>query len=219
MGMDDHIQRIYPEDSIAAQGSYLIIRSYPEYTSRRLAIARSSSSNDVPHKFSDVYAIPNVDQLKPEDKGEVNTIGLWMFATDAKEHMIDVIQRYVKVHINHIMLLIQLKYLVCIRTSNKMKPIPKNTDTARMDTHLSTCNHPLQLLQNSVIYQTYQSSLHSNTSYRQWTVVSLRHDLPPQPSLLTLALQAIMIYALQLNTLPSRIQAETYPNLTNSSLN
>jgi hypothetical protein len=105
MGMDDHIQRIYPEDSIAAQGSYLIIRSYPEYTSRRLAIARSSSSNDVPHKFSDVYAIPNIDQLKPEDKGEVNTIGLWMFATDAKEHMIDVIQRYVKVHINHIMLL------------------------------------------------------------------------------------------------------------------
>jgi hypothetical protein len=96
MGMDDHIQRLYPEDSIAAQGSYLIIRSYPEYTNRRLTIARSSPSNDVPHKFSDVYAIPNVDQLKPEDKGEAHTIGLWMFATDAKEHMIDVIQRYVE---------------------------------------------------------------------------------------------------------------------------
>jgi len=95
MGMDDHIQRLYPEDSIAAQGSYLIIRSYPEYTNRRLAAVRSSLSNDVPHKFSDVYAIPNVDQLKPEDKGDAQTIGLWMFATDAKEHMIDVIQRYV----------------------------------------------------------------------------------------------------------------------------
>jgi hypothetical protein len=126
MGMDDHIQRLYPEDSIAAQGSYLIIRSYPQYTSRRLAIARSSLSNDVPHKFSDVYAIPNVDQLKPEDKGEVNTIGLWMFATDAKEHMIDVIQRCVKGPVlEHTMLLIQSKMPSLHTYIKQNKPYPE----------------------------------------------------------------------------------------------
>lgn len=94
MGMDDHIQRLYPEDSIGAHGSYLIIRSYPEYTDRRLALARSSPSHEIPHKFSDVYAIPNVDKLTAEEKGESNTIGLWMFTTDSREPLIDIFTRY-----------------------------------------------------------------------------------------------------------------------------
>lgn len=92
MGMDDHIQRLYPEDSIGAHGNYLIIRSYPEYTNRRLAIVRSSS-NDIPHKFSDVYAIPNVEKLTPEEKGESKTVGLWMFATDSRGPLIDIFTR------------------------------------------------------------------------------------------------------------------------------
>lgn len=92
MGMDDHIQRIYPEDTVSAHGSYLIIRSFPEYTNRRLAIARSSPSHEIPHKFSDVYRISDVPVA---EKGEATTIGLWMFATDAREPMIDVLKRYV----------------------------------------------------------------------------------------------------------------------------
>ncbi|RDB27625.1 hypothetical protein Hypma_003804 [Hypsizygus marmoreus] len=93
MGMDDHIQRLYPEDTIGAHGSYVIIRSYPEFTDRRLALARTSPSNEIPHKFSDVYAIPNVEKLTAAQKGEAQTIGLWMFATDAREPLIDVFTR------------------------------------------------------------------------------------------------------------------------------
>ncbi|KAF9459729.1 hypothetical protein BDZ94DRAFT_1312111 [Collybia nuda] len=90
MGMDDHIQRLYPEDTVGAHSSYLIIRSYPEYTNRRLAIARPSHSHEIPDKFSDVYRISDVPV---EEKGEATTIGLWMFATDAREPMIDVMKR------------------------------------------------------------------------------------------------------------------------------
>lgn len=90
--MDDHIQRLYPEDNVVEHGSYLIIRSFPAYTNRRLAIARSSPSHEIPHKFADVYRIPNVPV---KEKGDVTTIGLWMFATDAREPMIDVMKRYV----------------------------------------------------------------------------------------------------------------------------
>ncbi|GLB39196.1 putative dcp1-like decapping family protein [Lyophyllum shimeji] len=93
MGMDDHIQRLYPEDNIGAHGSYLIIRSYPEFTDRRLALARASHPNGTPHKFSDVYAVPNVDKLTAAEKGESNTIGLWMFATDSREPLIDIFTR------------------------------------------------------------------------------------------------------------------------------
>lgn len=92
MGMDDHIQRIYPEDSIGAHGSYLIIRSYPEFTARRLARVRASS-HESPHKFSDVYALPNVEKLTAAEKGDSETIGLWMFTTDLREPLIDVFSR------------------------------------------------------------------------------------------------------------------------------
>ncbi|KAG5654542.1 hypothetical protein H0H81_000063 [Sphagnurus paluster] len=95
MGMDDHIQRLYPEDNIGAHGSYLIIRSYPEFTERRLSIARTAASHmsPKPHKYSDIYSIPHVDQLTAADKGESATIGLWMFATDSREPLIDIFTR------------------------------------------------------------------------------------------------------------------------------
>jgi hypothetical protein len=84
MGMDDYIQRLYPEDDIGAHGSYLMLRSYPEYTSRRLA--NVSSEN----KFDPVYRVPRLDA---KEKGTSVTVGLWMFATDAREPMIDVMMR------------------------------------------------------------------------------------------------------------------------------
>jgi hypothetical protein len=94
MGMDDHIQRLYPEDNISAHGSYVIIRSYPEYTNRRLAVARPSHTHEIPRKFANVYATPEVPN---EEKGDATTIGLWMFATDAREPLIDVLNRFVLV--------------------------------------------------------------------------------------------------------------------------
>ncbi|KAF8881779.1 hypothetical protein BD779DRAFT_1675290 [Infundibulicybe gibba] len=90
MGMDDYIQRLYPEDDIGAHGSYLMLRSYPDFTNRRLAAAKASSTDSI-SKFSSVFGIPNLDKLR--DKGESQTVGLWMFATDAREPMIDVMIR------------------------------------------------------------------------------------------------------------------------------
>jgi len=86
MGMDDHIQRLYPEDNIGAHSSYLIIRSYPEFTARRLAAARASATLDVvKHKFPAIYTVPDVDRLIGAEKGDSETIGLWMFTTDSRE--------------------------------------------------------------------------------------------------------------------------------------
>ena len=93
MGMDDHIQRLYPEDSIGAHSSYLIIRSYPEFTARRLAAARASATPDmVKNKFSAIYTVPDVDK---SEKGDSETIGLWMFTTDSREPLFDVFSRSV----------------------------------------------------------------------------------------------------------------------------
>lgn len=94
MGMDDYVQRLYPEDDIGAHGSYLMLRSYPEYTARRLALANARLT-DNPHKFSDVYAIRNPEKVSTVEKGKSATVGLWMFATDAREPMIDVMTRCV----------------------------------------------------------------------------------------------------------------------------
>ena len=93
MGMEDHIQRLYPEDNIGSHGSYLIIRSYPEYTARRLATASACISGTANDSFSDVYAIPDVDKLTAAAKGESKTIGLWMFTTDSREPLFDVFSR------------------------------------------------------------------------------------------------------------------------------
>jgi hypothetical protein len=101
MGKDDYIQCLYPEDDIGAHGSYLMMRYYPDFTARRLAAARSTSQNrgDMLNKFSDVYFIPAPETLL--DKGPSQTVGLWMFATDAREPMIDVMLRYITVATFH----------------------------------------------------------------------------------------------------------------------
>ncbi|KAG5341417.1 hypothetical protein C0989_010783 [Termitomyces sp. Mn162] len=93
MGTDDHVQRLYPEDNIGAHGSYLIIRSYPEFTDRRLANVRATHNDAALDKFHDAYAVPNVESLSASQKGESKTIGLWMFATDSREPLIDTFTR------------------------------------------------------------------------------------------------------------------------------
>ncbi|KAF8434868.1 hypothetical protein L210DRAFT_972064 [Boletus edulis BED1] len=103
VGMEDYIQRLYPEDSVGVHGSYLMMRHYPDFTARRLAEARSKlalSARDGPAtKFAFEYAIADPEKLNDADKGRSQTVGLWCFATDAREPMTDVVlrlQEYIK---------------------------------------------------------------------------------------------------------------------------
>ncbi|KAJ7253665.1 hypothetical protein B0H12DRAFT_1116073 [Mycena haematopus] len=101
MGMDDYIQRLYPEDVTGIHGTYLMLRSYPDFTNRRISHVLASH-DEAPGKLSDAWAVPNLDKLLDGDKGRAHTVGLWMFPTDAREPMIDVMMRlhsYVKQNI------------------------------------------------------------------------------------------------------------------------
>ncbi|KAJ7931186.1 hypothetical protein B0H13DRAFT_2180100 [Mycena leptocephala] len=98
MGMDDYIQRLYPEDVTGIHGTYLMLRSYPDFTTRRISHILSLN-DEAPGKLSDAWSVPNLDKLLDGDKGRAHTVGLWMFPTDAREPMIDVMMRlhsYVK---------------------------------------------------------------------------------------------------------------------------
>ena len=99
MGMEDYIQHIYPEDDISAHGSYLIIRSYPDYMATRMAGIQAKlelgSDTSFPDKFADVYKIEGIEELDAKMKGRSSIVGLWMFATDARESMIEVMRRSV----------------------------------------------------------------------------------------------------------------------------
>lgn len=95
-GMEDHIQRLYPEDDITSADSYLIIRSYPEYTNQRMTEIHSSCSASSPpvNKFSEIYSRPGNLNLKTKEAS--NIIGLWYFANaENREPMIDVMKRCV----------------------------------------------------------------------------------------------------------------------------
>ncbi|KAJ7201683.1 hypothetical protein GGX14DRAFT_464666 [Mycena pura] len=100
MGMDDYAQRLYPEDITGPHGTYLMLRSYPDFTTRRMSkVLSQHDTNNLPDKFSEVYFPPNLDKITEAEKGRVHTVGLWMFPTDAREPMIDVmmrVQSYVK---------------------------------------------------------------------------------------------------------------------------
>ena len=94
VGMDDYISRLYPEDEIFHQGSILIMRSFPDFLARRLA-SIESSSGQTPDKFSDIYAIPNIEDLSTKQKGRFFNIGLWMQPTESRESIAKVMLRFV----------------------------------------------------------------------------------------------------------------------------
>ncbi|KAG1762848.1 hypothetical protein EDD22DRAFT_1050486 [Suillus occidentalis] len=97
VGMDDYIQRLYPEDGISAHGSYLMMRHYPDFTARRLAEARDklplSKQEGPDSKFAPEFVVPNLEQPQDAEKGRSQTVGLWCFATDARESMQNVVLR------------------------------------------------------------------------------------------------------------------------------
>jgi hypothetical protein len=94
VGMDDYISRLYPEDELFDQNNILIIRSFPDFLARRLA-GIDASTSETPDKFSDIYAIPNIQDLGTKQKGRFFNIGLWMQPTDSRESMLKVMKRYV----------------------------------------------------------------------------------------------------------------------------
>lgn len=92
MGTEDYSQRLYPEDDIGAHGSYLMLRSYPDFTANRIQTVNRRYGN--PDVFADAYAVdPDIPREVKENIGPGNTIGLWMFATDARGPMIDIMVR------------------------------------------------------------------------------------------------------------------------------
>ncbi|CAL1709251.1 unnamed protein product [Somion occarium] len=110
MGTGDWGRRIYPEDDMQSLGDYLMYRYFPEYTRRRTEL---QLPHPIPADFRSMFELefahdPNsVGQLQAdgsesgpkEKKGASVTLGLWMFPTDAREPLKDVVIRlhsYVK---------------------------------------------------------------------------------------------------------------------------
>ncbi|KDQ60328.1 hypothetical protein JAAARDRAFT_191720 [Jaapia argillacea MUCL 33604] len=96
MGMEDYIQPMYPEDDVEAQGSYLLYRSYPDFTARRLGIP-ASTLRTTSEDYSSGQEEGEEDEANGGEgdskKGRSLTVGLWMFATDSREPLTDVMIR------------------------------------------------------------------------------------------------------------------------------
>ncbi|KZT66551.1 hypothetical protein DAEQUDRAFT_695405 [Daedalea quercina L-15889] len=106
VGTDDYIRPIYPEDDVGIVGDYLAFRYYPTFTKVRLAMGLPYP---VPPEHRARLDVVLLSQLTPEEvatsreesastkkkewKGTSVTIGLWMFATDAREPLKDVMMR------------------------------------------------------------------------------------------------------------------------------
>ncbi|THH19642.1 hypothetical protein EW146_g1572 [Bondarzewia mesenterica] len=130
MGMEDYVLLMYPEDDVESHGEYLMYRSYPDFTTKRLAMGRPfpnsipsansspefhppAKTNPAPQNVPPLTGTPSdyadargreptaTDVLtnwqvllaKSPDKGKSETVGLWMFATDRREPMKDVMKR------------------------------------------------------------------------------------------------------------------------------
>ncbi|KAK0504931.1 hypothetical protein EDD18DRAFT_1456376 [Armillaria luteobubalina] len=100
MGTDDYIQRIHPEDDMGLHGSYLMLQSYPEYTSERITRAEEHHPLQHPDKFDDVYRLSKpLDSIPHKSLNGTKTVGLWMFNTDAREPLnvtMERLHKYIK---------------------------------------------------------------------------------------------------------------------------
>lgn len=133
MGMEDYVQRMYPEDDVGAHGSYLMLRSYPDFTANRIRTVQRRYGN--PDPFSDAYSInPQITRQDKESHGLAKTIGLWTFATDAREPMIDVMLRldsYIKKN---------EPYPAEFRYGPDRPPPPKQSEIDQLFSRLTTVN-------------------------------------------------------------------------------
>ena len=101
MGTDDYVRPIYPEADMDIIGDYLMCRFYPDFTKTRLDMGLPYP---IPPEHRATFEMELLKRLPPEErttnqnkekKGRSTTLGLWMFATDAREPLKDVMMRYV----------------------------------------------------------------------------------------------------------------------------
>ncbi|KAI9444146.1 Dcp1-like decapping family-domain-containing protein [Lactarius indigo] len=94
-GMNDYIHPIHPEDEIQAEGEYLMYRSYPEFTAKRLAMAKSAppalteSWTDARRRAPSANdPLTNWRYLLDEepDKGRDETVMFWFLGSDSEHH-------------------------------------------------------------------------------------------------------------------------------------
>jgi len=95
VGAEDYIQGIYPEDEFVTSGQYLIVKSFPDFLARRLANLPSTANGEPHDRFSDVYTIPNIDQIDSKMKGRSTVVGLWTLASSSRESMDEVLKKCV----------------------------------------------------------------------------------------------------------------------------
>ena len=103
----DYKQRIYPEDEMEPSGDYLMYRFFPDYTKRRTSmnlpyplppaqrlLFDAHFAKPKPSPASSPQADPGGSPGK-EMKGDSTILGFWMFPTDDREPLKDVLVRYV----------------------------------------------------------------------------------------------------------------------------
>ena len=104
MGTDDYIRPIHPEDDMEIMGDYVMYRFYPDYTETRLEMGLphpipperlAAFEQRLFRRISEVDPSLLESSASKEKKGRAVTVGLWMFATDAREPLKDVMMRYV----------------------------------------------------------------------------------------------------------------------------
>ena len=94
-GPEDHVQYLYPEDNFDAYGNYVVIQSYPSFTDKWLADLRATHApEELEGLFSAIWKVP--DHIKNNtQKGPPTVISLWIFGTEQRESMDDVMSRCV----------------------------------------------------------------------------------------------------------------------------
>ncbi len=132
MGTGDYERRIYPEDDIEVLGDYLMYRYYPDYHKKRHEMNLSyplpaqyrvifdqefAKDNSVPEQSQQQSAAS--EDPKKEKKGNSVTLGLWMFPSDAREPLKDVMIRCVVLSACIISVLISTR-VACTPMSNEV---------------------------------------------------------------------------------------------------
>lgn len=101
MGTDDYIRPLYPEDDMEISGDIVMIRFYPEFTSKRVQLGLPYP---IPKEHRAMfYSGLSADEFENNDPANTRiekigtsvTVGLWMFSTDSREPLKDVMMRYV----------------------------------------------------------------------------------------------------------------------------
>ncbi|KAH9940681.1 hypothetical protein B0H21DRAFT_780296 [Amylocystis lapponica] len=94
MGTDDYIRPIHPEDDMEIVGDYVMYRFYPEFTQKRVQLGLPYPIPEARRAmFDHEMALAGFEASHAEKKGRSVTVGLWMFATDAREPLKDVMMR------------------------------------------------------------------------------------------------------------------------------